>query len=55
MTLREKKILELERGSTRTLWRNHFGRGYGPVVRQKTELKIPILKEQNTNAWAQFT
>jgi hypothetical protein len=20
-----------------TLWRTHFGRGYGPVVRQKTE------------------
>jgi hypothetical protein len=20
-----------------TLWRTHFGRGYGPVLRQKTE------------------
>ena len=22
---------------TRTMWRNHFGRGFGPVVRQNTE------------------
>jgi hypothetical protein len=36
--LKEKKILEIERGSTRShLLRTRFGRGYGPVVRQTTD------------------
>jgi hypothetical protein len=26
-----------EEALDRTLWRTHFGRGYGPVVRQTTE------------------
>jgi hypothetical protein len=34
---RIKKILEVEGGSPRThLWRNQFGRGYGPRARQIT-------------------
>jgi hypothetical protein len=28
-------ILEIEKGSTR--WRTHFGRGYGPVIRQTAD------------------
>jgi hypothetical protein len=26
-----------EEAMDRTMWRNHFGRGFGPVVRQNTE------------------
>ena len=26
-----------EQALDRTMWRNHFGRGFGPVVRQNTE------------------
>jgi len=26
-----------EEALDRTLWRTHFGRGYGPVIRQNTE------------------
>jgi hypothetical protein len=26
-----------EKALARTLWRTHFGRGYGPVVRQTAE------------------
>ena len=26
-----------EEALNRTMWRNHFGRGFGPVVRQNTE------------------
>jgi hypothetical protein len=26
-----------EEALDRTMWRNHFGRGFGPVVRQNTE------------------
>ena len=33
-----------------TLQRTRLGNGCGPVLRQKTERKMPILKEQNTNA-----
>jgi hypothetical protein len=44
----KEKVLDV------TLWRTRFGKGYGPVERQKAELKMPILKERNTNAWTQF-
>jgi hypothetical protein len=27
----------MEEALDRTIWRNHFGRGVGPVVRQNTE------------------
>jgi hypothetical protein len=33
----KEKILEFEKEALdRSLWRTHFGRGYGPVVRQTT-------------------
>jgi hypothetical protein len=36
----KNRIMEIERGSTR----NHcFGRGYGPVVRQKTQKMVYSL------------
>jgi hypothetical protein len=36
--LKEKrKYWKLKEALDRTLWRSHFGRGYGPVVRQTTE------------------
>jgi hypothetical protein len=50
MTLRKRteKILEIERGSSRShSMENFFGRGYGPVVRQTTEL-------MNCQTWNNF-
>jgi hypothetical protein len=37
---RRKKLLDdqlKEKALDRTMWRNRFGRGFGPVVRQNTE------------------
>jgi hypothetical protein len=35
--LKEKRLKLKEEALDRTLWKTHFGRGYGPVVRQTTE------------------
>ena len=35
-----------EEALDRTMWRNHFGRGVGPVVRQITErMKVEMAKD----------
>jgi hypothetical protein len=43
----------------RTLWRTRFGRGYGPVVRQKTEFAtLPKHVKQSVsrnNSFAHYT
>ena len=41
-----------EEALDRTMWRNRFGGGFGPVVRQNTELmnvtqNIPIIMTEN--------
>jgi hypothetical protein len=39
-----------EEALVRTLWRTRFGRGYGPVVRQTTELSIYLSRiKRNAN------
>jgi hypothetical protein len=38
MTLRQERILSFEEETLdRAVWRNRFGRGFGPVVRQNAE------------------
>jgi len=37
LTVKTGHLKLKEEALDRTLWRNRFGRGYGPVVRQTTE------------------